>query len=56
MSSEWSLEMKERGRALTEDQMLIAQMMSRRLRGMRRHLQFSIHLRMDSQLTTFTLA
>jgi len=40
MSSEWSLEMKERGRALTEDQTVTAQMRRRRSQ----FLQFSTSL------------
>ena len=44
MSSEWSLEKKERGRALTEDQMVIAQMRSRRLRRRSQFLLFSTSL------------
>jgi len=44
-----------RERAPTESQMITVQMMRRRLSRRRRHLQFSTHLREDSQLTIFTL-
>ena len=45
-----------RERAPTENQMITVQMMRRRLRRRRRrHLQFSTHLKEDSQLTVFTL-
>ena len=44
-----------RERASTESQMITVQMMRRRLRRRRRHLQFSTHLREDSHLIASTL-